>query len=403
MSFANGNGGVEIVISAPVRTAIGTFGGALKDVSAVDLGTIVAKEVVSRSGLEEDQVDQVIVGNILMAGQGMNPARQVGINAGLPVQAPAMTINRMCGSGLQAIVSAAQEIALGDADVILAGGIENMNQAPFLLPKGRYGYRMGLPDAKILDHMVYDGLWDAFNDYHMGITAENVAERYGITREDCDAYAARSHQLAAKAHSEELFAGQIVPVPIKQKKQTVDFTSDEHVRPDSTAEGLARLRPVFKKDGLVTAGNASGINDGAAMMLVTSAAKAEELGLPVNGRLVSAAVSGVDPAYMGIGMVPASLKALEKAGLTIDDLDVVEANEAYASVALAVQRELKVPDEKMNPVGGAVALGHPIGATGAVLTVKTLHELERRQARYGLVTLCIGGGMGIAAVVERVS
>jgi acetyl-CoA C-acetyltransferase len=250
--------------------------------------------------------------------------------------------------------------------------------------------------------MVNDGLWDAFNDYHMGITAENVAERYGITREDCDAYAARSHQLAAKAHSGELFAGQIVPVPIKQKKQTVDFTTDEHVRPDSTAEKLARLRPVFKKDGLVTAGNASGINDGAAMMLVTSAAKAEEFGLPVNGRLVSAAVSGVDPAYMGIGMVPASLKALEKAGLTIDDIDVVEANEAYASVALAVQRELKVPDEKMNPVGGAVALGHPIGATGAVLTVKTLYELERRQARYGLVTLCIGGGMGIAAVFERV-
>ena len=332
----------------------------------------------------------------------MNPGRQVGVKSGVPVEAPGLTLNRMCGSGLQAIVNAAQEIALGDADVVLAGGIENMDQAPFLLPKGRYGYRMGMPDAKILDHMGYDGLWDVFNDYHMGITAENVAERYGITREDCDAYAARSHQLAAKANSEESFAGQIVPVPIKQKKQTVDFTTDEHVRPDATAEGLARLRPVFKKDGLVTAGNASGINDGAALMLVTSVAKAEEFGLPVNGRLVSAAVSGVDPAYMGIGMVPASLKALEKAGLTIDDIDVVEANEAYASVALAVQRELKVPDEKMNPVGGAVALGHPIGATGAVLTVKTLYELERRQARYGLVTLCIGGGMGIAAVFERV-
>jgi acetyl-CoA C-acetyltransferase len=251
--------------------------------------------------------------------------------------------------------------------------------------------------------MVYDGLWDVFNDYHMGRTAENVAERYGITREDCDAYAARSHQLAAKANSEEAFSGQIVPVQIKQKKQVVDFTTDEHVRPDATAEGLANLRPVFQKDGLVTAGNASGVNDGAALMLVSSASTAQELGLPVTGRLISAAVSGVDPAYMGIGMVPASRKALEKAGLSVDDVDVVEANEAFASVALAVQRELKVPDEKMNPVGGAVALGHPIGATGAVLTVKTLHELQRRQARYGLVTLCIGGGMGIAAVVERVS
>jgi acetyl-CoA C-acetyltransferase len=396
-----GNSADDIVVSTPLRTAIGTFGGALKDVPATDLGATVGKAVLARSGIDPARINQVIVGNILSAGQGMNPGRQVGVKSGVPVQAPGLTLNRMCGSGLQAIVNAAQEIALGDAEVVLAGGIENMDQAPFLLPKGRYGYRMGLPDAKLLDHMVNDGLWDAFNDYHMGITAENVAERYGITREDCDAYAARSHQLAAKAHSEELFAGQIVPVPIKQKKQTVDFTTDEHVRPDSTAEGLARLRPVFKKDGLVTAGNASGINDGAAMMLVTSAAKAEELGLPVSGRLVSAAVSGVDPAYMGIGMVPASLKALEKAGLTIDDLDVVEANEAYASVALAVQRELKVPDEKLNPVGGAVALGHPIGATGAVLTVKALYELERRQARYGLVTLCIGGGMGIAAVFER--
>ena len=397
-----GNSADDIVVSTPLRTAIGTFGGALRDVPATDLGATVGRAVLERSGIDPARINQVIVGNILSAGQGMNPGRQVGVKSGVPVEAPGLTLNRMCGSGLQAIINAAQEIALGDAEVVLAGGIENMDQAPFLLPKGRYGYRMGMPDAKILDHMVNDGLWDAFNDYHMGITAENVAERYGITREDCDAYAARSHQLAAKAHSEELFAGQIVPVPIKQKKQTVDFTTDEHVRPDSTAEGLARLRPVFKKDGLVTAGNASGINDGAAMMLVTSAAKSEEFGLPVNGRLVSAAVSGVDPAYMGIGMVPASLKALEKAGLTIDDIEVVEANEAYASVALAVQRELKVPDEKMNPVGGAVALGHPIGATGAVLTVKTLYELERRQARYGLVTLCIGGGMGIAAVFERV-
>jgi acetyl-CoA C-acetyltransferase len=401
MSFGQHN--ADIVISTPLRTAIGTFGGSLKDVSATDLGATVGKAVIERSGVDPARIDQVVVGNILSAGQGMNPGRQVGVKSGVPVEAPGMTLNRMCGSGLQAVINAAQEIALGDADVVLAGGIENMDQAPFLLPKGRYGYRMGMPDAKITDHMVYDGLWDIFNDYHMGTTAENVAERYGISREDCDGYAARSHQLAAKANSEESFAGQIVPVQIKQKKQTVDFTTDEHVRPDATAEGLGRLRPVFSKDGLVTAGNASGVNDGAALMLVSSAAAAQEQGLPVAGRLVSAAVSGVDPAYMGIGMVPASRRALEKAGLSIDDIDVVEANEAFASVALAVQRELEVPDEKMNPVGGAVALGHPIGATGAVLTVKTLHELERRQGRYGLVTLCIGGGMGIAAVFERVS
>jgi acetyl-CoA C-acetyltransferase len=399
-----GNSDIDIVISTPLRTAIGTFGGSLKDVPATDLGATVGKAVLERSGVDPERIDQVIVGNILSAGQGMNPGRQVGVKSGVPVAAPGITLNRMCGSGLQAIINAGQEIALGDADVVLAGGVENMDQAPFLMPKGRYGYRMGMPDAKILDHMVYDGLWDVFNNYHMGSTAENVAERYGISREDCDAYAARSHQLAAKANSEESFAGQIVPVDITQKKQTIQFTTDEHVRPDATAEGLGRLRPVFKKDGgVVTAGNASGVNDGAALMLVSSRSKAEELGLPISGRLVSAAVSGVDPAYMGIGMVPSSQAALQKAGLSIDDIDVVEANEAFASVALAVQRELKVPDEKMNPVGGAVALGHPIGATGAVLTVKTLHELERRDARYGLVTLCIGGGMGIAAVVERVS
>jgi acetyl-CoA C-acetyltransferase len=401
MSFGQHN--ADIVISTPLRTAIGTFGGSLKEVPATDLGATVGKAVIERSGVDPARIDQVIVGNILSAGQGMNPGRQVGVKSGVPVEAPGLTLNRMCGSGLQAIINAAQEIALGDADLVLAGGIENMDQAPFLLPKARYGYRMGMPDAKIIDHMVYDGLWDVFNDYHMGRTAENVAERYGITREDCDAYAARSHQLAAKANSEESFSGQIVPVQIKQKKQVVDFTTDEHVRPDATAEGLGNLRPVFKKDGLVTAGNSSGVNDGAALMLVSSAAAAQELGLPIAGRLVSAAVSGVDPAYMGIGMVPASRKALEKAGLGVDDIDVVEANEAFASVALAVQRELKVPDEKMNPVGGAVALGHPIGATGAVLTVKTLNELQRRQGRYGLVTLCIGGGMGIAAVLERVS
>jgi acetyl-CoA C-acetyltransferase len=402
MSFGNNGNGTEIVISTPLRTAIGTFGGALKDTPATDLGATVGKEVLSRAGVEGEQVDQVIVGNILSAGQGMNPGRQVGIKSGLPVEVPGMTLNRMCGSGLQAVVSAAQEIALGDADVVLAGGIENMDQAPFLLPKGRYGYRMGMPKSDIYDHMVYDGLWDVFNDYHMGVTAENVAERYGISREDSDAYAVRSHQRAAKAHDEELFDGQIVPVDVKQKKETVQFTRDEHIRENASVEGLGKLKPVFKKeDGTVTAGNASGINDGAALMLVTSDRKAEELGLPVAGRLVSAAVAGVDPSVMGTGMIPASRAAMKKAGITVDDLDAIEANEAFASIAITVGRELEVPEEKLNPVGGAVALGHPIGATGAVLTVKILHHLTRTGGRYGLVTLCIGGGMGIAAIFER--
>ncbi len=402
MSFVNGNG-TEIVISAPLRTAIGTFGGSLKDIPAVDLGSTVAKEVLNRAGIEGEQVDQVIVGNILMAGQGMNPARQVGINAGVPKEAPGMTINRMCASGLQAIVSAAQEIALGEADVILAGGIENMDQAPFLIPEGRYGYRMGLPDAKILDHMVYDGLWDKFNDYHMGVTAENVAEQYDLTRDECDEYAARSHQYAQKATEEGWFADQIVPIEVKQKKETVEFTIDEHIRFDATKEGLQKLKPFFKEDGVITPASASGVNDGASMMIVTSANKAEELGLPVAGKLVSAAVAGVDPSVMGLGPVPATHMALKKAGLSIDDMDVVEENEAFASVALAVQRELQIPDEKLNPIGGAISMGHPIGATGAVLTTKILHELERIDGRYGLVTLCVGGGMGIAGIYERVS
>jgi acetyl-CoA C-acetyltransferase len=400
MSFANN--GSEIVISAPLRTGIGTFGGALKDTPATDLGATVGREVLSRAGIEGEQVDQVIVGNILSAGQGMNPGRQVGMKAGLPVETPGMTLNRMCGSGLQAIVSAAQEVALGDAEVVMAGGIENMDAAPFLLPKGRYGYRMGMPDAKIQDHMVYDGLWDIFNDYHMGMTAENIAERYNVTREDQDAYALRSHQRSQKSMEEGYFDDQVVPVEIKQKRETVQFTDHEHVRRNADEQSFSKLKPAFTKDGTVTAGNASGINDGAGMALVSSSQKAEELGLPVAGRLVSAAVAGVDPSMMGIGMVPASQQAIKKAGLTVDDLDVVEANEAFASIAVAVGRELGVPDEKMNPMGGAVALGHPIGATGAILMVKILHELTRINGRYGLVTLCIGGGMGIAAVFERV-
>jgi len=401
MSFGNGNG--EIVISTPLRTGIGTFGGSLKEVPATDLGATVGREVLSRSGIEGEQVDQVIIGNILSAGQGMNPGRQVGIKSGVPVRAPGMTLNRMCGSGLQAIVSAAQEIALGDADVVLAGGIENMDRAPFLMPKARYGYRMGMPKADIYDHMVYDGLWDVFNDYHMGVTAENVAEQYGLSRDECDEYAARSHQRAQKATEEGYFEDQIVPVEIKQKKETVEFTKDEHIREGATKEGLSKLKPFFKEDGVTTAASASGVNDGASMTLVASASKAEELGLPVAGRLVSAAVAGCDPSVMGLGPIPASHMALKKAGLSIDDMDVVEANEAFASVTLAVQRDLGISDEVINPVGGAISLGHPIGATGAVLTTKILHELDRIQGRYGLVTLCVGGGMGISAIYERVS
>lgn len=404
MSFGNGNGnGDRIVISAPLRTAIGTFGGALKDTPAVELGSTVGKEVLSRAGVDGEQVDQAIIGNILMAGQGMNPGRQVGMGSGLPVSSPGMTLNRMCASGLQAIVSAAQEVALGDADMILAGGVENMDQAPFLLPKGRYGYRMGMPDAKILDHMVYDGLWDVFENYHMGTTAENVADEYTVSREDADAYAVRSHQRAAKAIDEGYFEDQIVPIEVKQKKETVQFTKDEHVRPNADMETFAKLRPAFKKDddATTTAGNSSGVNDGAGLMLVTNQSKAQELGVPVDGLLVSATVSGVEPSMMGTGMIPASQQALKKAGLSIDEMDIVEANEAFATVAVTVERELGVPEEKMNPLGGAVALGHPIGATGAILTVKILHELKRTGGRYGLVTLCVGGGMGIAAVFEN--
>ena len=392
----------QIVVSMPLRTAIGTFGGMIKDVPASDLGSTVVKEILNRTGLAEDRVDQVIVGNVLQAGQGMNPGRQVGIKAGLPPSVPAMTINRVCGSGLQSVISAAQEVVLGDAEVIVAGGIENMDMAPFLMPKARYGYRMGMPRADILDSMVYDGLWDIFNNYHMGTTAENVAKQCGVSREDADAYSLRSHQRAARAIKECYFAEQIVPVEVQQKKETVQFTRDEHVRMDASAESLARLKPVFDKNGTVTAGNASGINDGAAFMLVTSPKKADELGLPVAGRLVSYAVAGVEPGLMGLGPIPASRRALQKAGLSVDDIDIFEVNEAFASVAIAIGRELQIPDEKLNPVGGAVALGHPIGASGAVLLVKLLHELRRRNGRYGLVTLCIGGGMGIAAVFERV-
>ena len=392
----------DIVVSTPLRTAIGTFGGQLKDTPAVELGATIVTQVLTRSGLNADQVDQVIVGNVLQAGQGMNPGRQVALKAGLPSTVPGMTINRVCGSGLQAIISASQQVALRESDIVIAGGIENMDQAPFLLSKARYGYRMGMPKQDLLDGMVFDGLWDIFNNYHMGMTAENVAEKYGVSRDEADECSARSHQLAIRATEEGAFKDQIVAVNIPQRKgEPVQFTTDEHMRANTTADSLGKLAPVFKKDGSVTAGNSSGINDGAAFMLVTRRHTADERGLPVAGRLVSYAVAGVDPAYMGMGMVPATRKALERAGLSLEDVDVFEVNEAFASIAVAVARELAIPEEKLNPVGGAIALGHPIGASGAVLAVKLLHELARRNARYGLVTLCIGGGMGIAAIFEH--
>src|SRR2546426_6494762 len=393
----------EIVISTHLRTAIGPLGGMLKDTPASDLGATVVKKVLEDAKLDPGQVDQVIVGNVLQAGQGMNPGRQVALKAGLPNRAPGMTLNRVCGSGLQAIISAAQEIVVGGAQVILAGGIENMDQAPFLLPKARYGYRMGMPKADLLDEMVYDGLWDAFNNYHMGITAENIAERYHISRQEADAYALRSHQRAAQAMQSGFFLQQIVPVMVQAKKETIPFTRDEHVRPDTSLEKLARLPAVFKPNGMVTAGNASGLNDAAALMLVTTGQKADELRAPVARRLVSHAGVGVDSAVVGVAVIPATRQAVTKARAAVDDIAMFEVNEAYANVALYVGRELQIPEEKLNPVGGAVALGHPIGASGAILVVKLLHELERQQARYGLATLCIGGGMGIAAVFERAS
>lgn len=396
-----GTGSNDIILSTPLRTGIGTFGGTLKDTTAVELGAVVVSEIMARSGLDGGEVDGVIVGNVLQAGQGMNPGRQVSINAGVPVSVPAMTVNRMCGSGLQAIVSAAHEVALGEAELCLAGGIESMDQAPFLLPKARYGYRMGMPGGQLLDSMVSDGLWDVFGDYHMGMTAENVAGKYNITREEADEFALQSHQRAAKAAEAGAFKSQIVPVKIQQRKETISFAQDEHVRRDASLEGMSRLKPAFKPDGIVTAGNASGINDGAAFALVTSQRRAEELGLPVDARLVSYAVAGVDPAYMGLGPVPAICKALERAGLGLDQIDIFEINEAFAPVAIAIVRELQLPESKVNPIGGAIAFGHPIGASGALMTVKIIHELQQTNSRYGVAALCIGGGMGIAAVFEN--
>ena len=380
----------EVVIVSACRTAIGKFGGSLKDVPAADLGAIVIEEAIKRAGIDKAIVDEVVMGNVLQAAQGQNPARQAMIKAGLPVETPAMTINKVCGSGLRCVSLAAQMIKAGDADVIVAGGMENMSAAPYAIPKARYGYRMG--NGVLVDTMIKDGLWDAFNDYHMGITAENVAEQFGVSREDQDALGARSQQKACEAIKSGAFKDQIVPVVIHGKKGDTVFDTDEFPREGTTVESLAKLKPAFKKGGTVTAGNASGINDGAAAFVVMSAEKAAELGLKPMAKVVSYASAGVDPSIMGIGPVPSSRKALEKAGLTADDLSLVEANEAFAAQSVYVVRELGLDMSKVNIHGGAIALGHPIGASGARILVTLLYGLKEVGGKYGLATLCIGGG-----------
>lgn len=394
----------KIVISKPLRTAIGTFGGTLKDTSAVDLGTTVVKEIIKSSKLDPKEVDDCIMGNILGAGLGQNPSRQIAINSGLGVETPATTLNRLCGSGLQSVVFAAQVIKAGDADCIVAGGMENMSQAPFYLKKARWGYKMGMPKEEIVDGMVYDGLWDVFGDYHMGITAENLAEQYKISREQQDEFAYNSQLKTKHAQENGKFDDQIVPVSIpKRKGDSTQFKTDEHPRPDVTIDSLSKLKPVFKKDGTVTAGSASGINDGAAAMIVCSESKAKNLDLKPLAFIRSYGLAGVDPSVMGIGPVPAIQKALSKAGLSIDDIDLIELNEAFAAQSLACLSDLPIAAEKLNVNGGAIALGHPIGASGAVILVKLLHEMKlRKEAKIGLCSLCIGGGMGIAMIVEKI-
>ena len=390
----------EVVIVAAVRTPIGSFGGSLKDISAVDLGSLVIKNAIERAGLKPEQVDEVIMGNVLGAGLGQNVARQMSVHAGVPVTVPAFTINKVCGSGLKAVQLAVQAVLCGDAEVVVAGGAENMSQAPYILPNQRWGSRMG--NATVVDTMLRDGLTDGFEDYHMGITAENVAEQYGITREDQDSFALQSQKRAVAAVEAGRFKEEIIPVEIPQRRgEPLVFDTDEFPRKDVSLEGLSKLRPAFQKDGSVTAGNSSGINDGAAAVVVMSAEKAKELGVPVLATIKSYASAGLDPKVMGCGPIYASRKALEKAGLTVADLDLVESNEAFAAQACAVAKELNLDLEKVNVNGGAISLGHPIGASGCRILVTLLHEMQKRDAKRGLATLCIGGGMGTALIVER--
>jgi len=389
----------EVVIINGVRTAVGTFGGSFKDVPAVKLGAKVIEEVVKRTGLKGNQIDEIIMGNVLQAGLGQNPARQAAIDAGIPQEVPSYTVNKVCASGLKSVMLAAQAIMVGDAEIIIAGGLENMSMTPYAINKARWGIRMN--DDKLVDLMIHDGLWDIFNGYHMGITAENVADSFGITREEQDDFALRSQMKTARAIEEGRFQDEIVPIEIPLRKGEVKtFDTDEHPRPDTTKETLAKLRPAFKKDGTVTAGNASGINDGAAALVIMSKQKADELGLKPMAAIKSYATAGVDPAIMGTAPVPASKKALAKAKLVVSDLDLIEANEAFASQAIFVNREMGWDLDKVNVNGGAIALGHPIGASGARILVTLLYEMKKRGSKMGLATLCIGGGQGAAIIVE---
>ena len=389
----------KVVLAGACRTAIGSMGGSLSTTPAAELGAVVIKEALNRAGVAPEQVDHVYMGCVIQAGLGQNVARQASLKAGLPIEVPAVTVNVVCGSGLNCVNMAAQMIQAGDADIVVAGGMENMSMAPYAMKQGRYGYRMG--NAPLIDTMVNDALWDAFNDYHMIKTADNVAEQWGLTREELDAFAASSQQKAVAAIENGAFEAEIVPVMVKKKKEMVEFKVDEGPRPGTTAEGLAKLRAI-NPNGVVTAGNASSINDGAAAIVVMSEEKAKELGVKPMATFVAGALGGVDPSIMGVGPVASTKKVLEKTGMKIEDFDIIEANEAFAAQSVAVGRDLGIDVEKqLNPNGGAIALGHPVGASGCRILVTLLHEMEKTDAKKGLATLCIGGGMGCSTIVER--
>ena len=389
----------KVYIVSACRTPIGKMGGTLSGVSAADLGSVVIKEAVARAGISANAVDHVFMGCVIQAGLGQNVARQASIKAGLPVETTAETINVVCGSGLDSVNNAARMIQCGDADIVVAGGVENMSAAPYLLKQARYGYRMG--NAPMVDAMINDALWESFNDYHMGVTAENVCKQWNISRQELDAFAAKSQQKAEIAIAEGRFKDEIVPVEIKQKKQTIVFDTDEGPRAGTTAEVLGKLRPAFQADGVVTAGNSSTINDGAAAVVLISEEKLQELGLTPMAQWVGGALGGVAPEIMGVGPVASTCKLLSKLNMKVEDLDLIEANEAFAAQSIAVARELNFPEDKLNVNGGAIALGHPVGASGCRILVTLLHEMKRRDAKTGLATLCIGGGMGCSTIVKR--
>lgn len=389
----------KVVLAGACRTAIGTMGGALSNTPAPDLGTVVIKEALKRTGIKPEQVDEVYMGCVIQAGLGQNPARQAAVNAGIPVEVPATTINVLCGSGLHCVNLAAKLIACGDADIIVAGGMENMSKAPYLLYDARFGYRMGA--AKMDDALLRDALQDAFGGYHMGITAENVAQDWGLTRQQLDEFAAWSQNKCEKAQAEGKFKDEIVPVEVKKKKETILFDRDEGPRAGVTAEGISKLRPAFKEGGLVTAANSSGINDGAAAIIVMSEEKAKELGVTPMGTWIGGELAGVEPRIMGVGPVASTRKVMEKTGYKIEDFDLIEANEAFAAQSVAVGHDLSFDMDKLNVNGGAIALGHPVGASGCRILVTLLHEMAKRDAKKGLATLCVGGGMGCSAIVVR--